>query len=217
MGPPGITVAIISRLPRLNYKDGTYEDPNYMTDAPILIAGICGSLRGPESYTRKLLCHVMDEVARTGAATDFLDLAELPLPMCKAPDDRPENKYAQELHRRIGLAHGIVLATPEYHNSYSGVLKNTLDLLSYEELSGKAFGLVGISGGDTGAVNALSHLRIVVRGVGGHCIPAQVSLPSVYRHFEGETLTDCTAIGRIRDFAISLVRFTRLVAFAGGS
>ncbi len=217
MGPPEIAVAIISLLPRLNYKDGIDEDANSMTDIPIHIAGICGSLRGPESYTRKLLCHVMDEIAEAGASTDFLDLAELPLPMCKAPDDRPDNMYTQELHQRVGSAQGIVLATPEYHNSYSGVLKNALDLLSIQELGGKTFGLIGISGGDMGAVNALGHLRTVVRGVDGHCIPQQVSLPSVYQYFEGETLTDGQALERIQNFATALVRYTRILAAAGES
>ena len=186
-----------------------------MTTTPIHIAGICGSLRGPQSYTRRLLCLVMEQVAETGVATDFLDLAKLQLPMCKAPDDQPDNKSAQELHQRMAAAQGVVLATPEYHNSYSGVLKNALDLLSNEELGGKVFGLIGISGGDMGAVNALSHLRTVVRGVGGHCIPQQISLPSVYRYFEGDSLTDSKALDRIQDFTKSLVHYTRLFASAG--
>ena len=65
-----------------------------------------------------------------------------------------------------------------------------------------------------GAINALSHLRTVVRGVNGHCIPQQVSLPSVYRHFEGERLTDSKSLERVQDFARSLVRCTRLLATA---
>ncbi len=186
-----------------------------MPPTSIHIAGICGSLRGPQSYTRKLLGRVMVEIAAQGATTDFLDLAALPLPLCQAPDDRPDHPQTQELHRRVETAQGLVLATPEYHNSYSGVLKNALDLLSNEELGGKVFGLIGISGGDMGAVNALSHLRTVVRGVGGHCIPQQVSLPSVYQYFEGDNLTDRKALDRIQDFATALVRCTRLLAAAG--
>ena len=185
-----------------------------MTTTPIHITGICGSLRGSESFTRKLLCHVMVNIAELGVSTDFLDLAELQLPMCQSPDDQPDHESIQELHRRVGEAHGLVLATPEYHNSYSGVLKNALDLLSIQELGGKVFGLIGIAGGDMGAINALSHLRTVVRGVNGHCIPQQVSLPSVYRHFEGERLTDSKSLERVQDFARSLVRCTRLLATA---
>ncbi len=186
-----------------------------MTPNSVRIVGICGSLRGPQSYTRKLLCQVMEEIAAMGAAADLLDLAELQLPMCQAPDDQPDHPWAQELHRRVQAAHGLVLATPEYHNSYSGVLKNALDLLSNDELGGKTFGLIGISGGDMGAVNALSHLRTVVRGVGGHCIPQQVSLPSVYRRFEGDNLTDGKDLDRVQDFARALVHCTRLFVTAG--
>lgn len=181
----------------------------------IPILGICGSLRGQESFTRKLLVHVMQALPEAGGLPDLLDLADLPLPLCKAPEDLPDHPGTAELRRRVLAAQALVLATPEYHNSFSGVLKNALDLLSEKELGGKTFGLIGIAGGDMGAVNALSHLRTVVRGVGGHCIPQQISLPSVYRQFDGDTFTDARVPGRVRDFAAALVRISRLHASGG--
>lgn len=170
----------------------------------VRIAGICGSLRGQDSYTLKLLTRVMDELERRGAQTDLLDLAHMELPLCKSARDTDDNPATLDLRQRIHAAQGIVLSTPEYHNSYSGVLKNALDLLQYDQMRNKMFGLIGVAGGDMGAINALAHLRAVVRGVGGFCIPQQISLPSVYQHFDGDRLTDPQVRERVQHFAAEL-------------
>ena len=43
-------------------------------------------------------------------------------------------------------AQGIILGTPAYHGSFSGVLKNAMDLMGFDEFGGKIIGLVGVSG-----------------------------------------------------------------------
>ena len=58
-----------------------------------------------------------------------------------------------------------ILATPEYHGGSSGVLKNALDLMGFDEFEGKMVGLVGVSGGRMGAVDALNTLRNIGRAL----------------------------------------------------
>ena len=71
----------------------------------------------------------------------------------------------------------MILGTPEYHGSYSGVLKNALDLMGFEEFEGKMIGLVGVSAGALGANNAISTLRSVGRSLHAWVVPDQVSIP----------------------------------------
>jgi FMN reductase len=59
----------------------------------------------------------------------------------------------------------IILVTPEYHGGYSGVLKNALDLMGFDEFEGKMLGLVGVSGGRMGAFGARNSLREVGRAL----------------------------------------------------
>ena len=48
-------------------------------------------------------------------------------------------------------ANGVILATPNYHGTLSGVLKNALDLMSMREFEGKVAGLVGVFGDEWAA------------------------------------------------------------------
>jgi NAD(P)H-dependent FMN reductase len=174
------------------------------------IAALCGSLRGARSYTRRALAVAVREIEAAGASVDLIDLAEMDLPLRESPQDSDDHPGTLALKERVRRAHGILLGSPEYHNSFSGVLKNALDLLSSDEAGGKLFGLLGVGGGESGAINTLGHLRYVVRGMGGWSLPAQVSIANARRMFDGERLTDPKLEERIHSFARELVRFTRL-------
>ena len=127
-------------------------------------------------------------------------------------ESEPWSGDVLELRERVRRADGMLLGSPEYHNSFSGVLKNAIDLLSSEDVGGKLFGLLGVGGGDAGAINTLGHLRYVVRGVGGWSLPAQVSIPNAWQAFDGDRVKDAKLEERIRSFSNELVRFTRLHA-----
>src|SRR6185503_8115610 len=111
----------------------------------------------------------------SGATSRLIDLREYQLPFVTAPDG-PEQQLAdvKRLRAEMRSADGIILATPEYHGSFSGVLKNTLDLMGFEEFEGKMLGLVGISGGRMGASDALNTLRTVGRALHAWVLPQQV-------------------------------------------
>jgi NAD(P)H-dependent FMN reductase len=183
--------------------------PNDAQNRPVHVAVICGSLR-PQSYTRRALAIAARELEAHGATVDVIDLVELDLPLCDGPRDTDDHPGTLQLKERVRRANGILLGSPEYHNSMSGVLKNALDLLTAEEARGKLFGLMGVSGGEAGAVNTLGHLRYVVRGIGGWSLPAQISIPHAVQAFDGDRLKDPKLEGRIRAFAKELIRFTRL-------
>jgi NAD(P)H-dependent FMN reductase len=155
---------------------------------------------------------VADEMEAAGATVDLIDLSALELPFCQSPDDTDEHPGCVALRKRVGRADAILLGSPEYHNSFSGVLKNALDLLGSDELRGKLYGLLGVGGGAAGAINSLGHLRYVVRGVGGWSLPAQVSIAHVGRAFDGDRVREPELEVRLRAFGRELVRFARLHA-----
>jgi NAD(P)H-dependent FMN reductase len=146
------------------------------TSHAIQVAGVCGSLR-KESFTRKALRVALEGAEEAGASTRLVDLCQYELVFCDGKED--ESRYPQDVSRlrqEIRAAQGIILATPEYHGGYSGVLKNALDLMGFEEFEGKMLALVGVSGGALGAAGALSSLREIGRALHAWVVPEQASV-----------------------------------------
>ena len=133
--------------------------PNETCETTVRVAALCGSIR-PGSYTRMALEIALRGVAGAGFETDLIDLRDFRLVFADGGGD--EGHAAPDvvrLRERIKAADGIILGTPEYHGSFSGVLKNALDLTGFGEWEGKMLGLVGVSGGRMGAYEALNSLR----------------------------------------------------------
>lgn len=173
------------------------------------IVGIAGSLRR-DSRTRRALLVALEGARAAGAAVELIDLRAFPLD--PYDDDAAGSPVADRLRRLVGEADGVILATPEYHGGYSGVLKNALDHLDAAQLEGKAIGLVGVGGGWTGGADALHGLRAVGRSLRAWVLPEQAAIPRA-----GEAFGEDGAL-RDRDLHARLERVGRRVAeFAASS
>lgn len=177
----------------------------------VSIVGICGSLRRG-SYTRMAVEAALQGAQGIGVQTRLIDLKDYNLVFCDGKDDEsllPEDVF--RLRREVSEAGGIILGTPEYHGSFSGVLKNALDLMGFDEIGGKMIGLVGVSGGTFGAVHALSSLRTVGRSLHAWVIPEQVSIPVAYKVFdESGGIKDKNIEKRLKEIGRQVARFAYL-------
>ena len=174
----------------------------------VKIVGITGSLR-PDSYSAKALEQVIDLVRAKGAEAEILDLRSLNLPFCDASDLYPDYPDVEKLRDTVKAADGLILATPEYHGSLSGVMKNALDLMSFEHLSNKVTGLISVLGGQSNS-NALNDLRVIIRWVHGFVIPEQVAIGQAWKAFDKEgKLIDEKLLDRCDKFATSLIETTK--------
>ena len=145
-----------------------------------------------------------------GAQARLIDLNDYDLVFCTGDDkDYPEGVF--QLRTDMKQAHGIIIGTPEYHGGLSGVLKNALDLMGFDELEGKMLGLVGVSGGKMGAVNALNSLRTVGRALHAWVLPEQVSIPQAWKQFDADgNLKDDDLSERIKAVGQEVARFAFL-------
>ena len=174
----------------------------------VKIVGITGSLRD-QSYSAKALQQVITRVEALGAEVEILDLREMNLPFCNGGDEYPHYPDVLKLRDTVKEADGLILATPEYHGSVSGVMKNALDLMSFEHLSDKVVGMVSVLGGQSNS-NALNDLRIIMRWVHAWVIPEQIAVGQAWQAFNEEgKLLDEKLSKRFDQFAQSLVNNTR--------
>jgi NAD(P)H-dependent FMN reductase len=164
------------------------------TDAGPVVAAVAGSLR-EESYTRLGLDHALGGVESAGGRTRMLDLRNYDLPPLDADADEQGDSAA--FTAAIREADAVLLGTPVYHGSYSGVLKNALDYCGFDEFEHTTVGLLAVSGGAF-PVTALEHLRSVGRALNAWVLPHQAAIPRPYRVFEGGELTDESLSERVR-------------------
>jgi len=171
------------------------------------IVGICGSLR-PSSYTCMALEIALQGAQELGAQTRILDLQDYDLTFVDGRrTSYPEG--VQRLKAEVQAADGIIIGTPEYHAGMSGVLKNALDLMGFDEFGGKMMGLIGVSGGTMGAINALNSLRAVGRALHAWVIPQQVTIPQGWKIFRADGyLEDEQYRERLLDVGRQVARFT---------
>ncbi len=182
-----------------------------MNEPVIRVAGIAGSLR-PGSYTKMAVEIALRGAAEAGAQIEMIDLREFDLPLCngsKNSSDYPPG--VEQLRLRVKPARGLILGTPEYHGSLSGVLKNALDLMGFDEFEGKMLGLVGVGGGALGAFDALNTLRSVGRALHAWVVPQQAAIAEAWKVFDAEGATRSEALEqRLLEVGRQVARFARL-------
>jgi chromate reductase len=170
------------------------------------ILGIAGSLR-KGSYNAAAL-RAAQELAPAGMTIEIFDIGAIPLynEDVKVQGFPPA---VADLRAKIKAADGLLLATPEYNYSTSGVLKNAIDWASRppeHPFDGKPIALMGASGGALGTARAQYQLRQMFIFLNGHVMNRpEVMIGGAASKFDAEgKLTDQPT----RDFVAAM-----LVAF----
>ncbi|MFQ5823792.1 MAG: NADPH-dependent FMN reductase [bacterium] len=172
----------------------------------IHIVAILGSVR-PENFTSKALALVIDEFKIYKDITlEVIDPSTMNLPI---PGRDGNSADMNKLKKAVSKATGVVLSTPEYHGSFSSVIKLVIENLGFPSvLSGKPVTLLGVAAGQIGAIKALEHLRSVCSHIGAIVLPGPVSVAEVQKLFDeqGRCVDEATE-KRIRGVATNLIKY----------
>lgn len=180
------------------------------------IAIILGSVREGRR-TEQVCLYLQEELNReVGVEAHLMDLASYELPILTdrwAEQDPPPRDLAT-FSAQLKAADGIILASPEYHGSYTGVLKNALDHF-WKEFKRKPMGVVATGSGQYGGINASLHMQQLILHLGGYPLPYKLLVPHVNRAFdeEGIPLTE-GLIKTTRNFIQEFMWFVGAIAKA---
>jgi len=130
------------------------------------VLGVAGSTR-KGSFSGQALKITLEYAKKQGAEVRLIE-AGLPLydPNAQA------SKEVEQAAEAVGWADAIILASPDYHGSMSGALKNFLDHF-YEEFAGKLFGYI-VASHEKG-LTVMDQMRTAVRQCYGWSMPYGVS------------------------------------------
>jgi len=167
------------------------------------ILGLGGTIRAGSS-TQRALSTALEAAGQIGADTLLLCGSDLDLP-AYAPGAEVLAQGARRILAEIRRADGIILGSPGYHGSISGLVKNALDYA--EDLrgdrrpyfSGRAVGCIATAGGWPGAVNTLGALRDIVHALRGWPTPLGAAINSSECVFDDQGLCLVPRVAQMLD------------------
>ena len=197
-------------------KHSPHED--HLAEArPVMRAFIVSGSASTNSHTRWLADECARNLYTSAVQCRVWDLAVCHLPLMtiaghQVTRDSIEGKQVEEYKAAVLEADMIVLATPVYHGSYSGVLKNAIDHLGKGAFAGKVIGLLSHGCSHLASVQPLDHLRTVTANLHGHPLPTQLSTCDAdFRRNQTDAIIDTTGTisQRIRRIAYEMQDLSR--------
>ena len=181
-----------------------------------LIVGIGGTMTS-NSSSERLMRHVLMQCEAAGAETLSFDGTALDLPMYGYGTPRTDKAVA--LIEGLRRADGIVISSPGYHGTVSGLIKNALDYvedMAKDErpyFEARAVGLISVAAGWQATGTTLATLRSIVHALRGWPTPMAVTVNSVQPVFaDNGSVSDATLLKQLDILAQQIVGFARMRA-----
>jgi NAD(P)H-dependent FMN reductase len=153
------------------------------------LVGVVGSVTPPGRLRQGVeFALAQAAVAHPGVMTELVDLGAFRVSFA---DGRPLDAYEDDtatVVAKLQSADAVLLATPVYRATFTGALKNLLDLTPLEALQNKPVGIVAMGATLHHYLGADWQLRAVLSWFGALTLPTSVYLDS--SHFSDGRLTD---------------------------
>ena len=179
-----------------------------------LIVGIGGTTRAG-STSEKALQFALGKARALGADTELLVGEQILLPIY-TPESPERSAAAHELVETLRRADGIIVASPGYHGSLSGLIKNALDYAedmrddSRPYFDGRAVGLIACAYGWQATGSTLTALRSIVHALRGWPTPLGVAINTTDGRFGDDHSPPSPAVGQqLAILASQVVEFAR--------
>jgi FMN reductase len=186
-----------------------------MTGMQPLIVGI-GGTAAADSSTQHALTLALAAAEREGVKTKLFGSETLAaLPHYLTPASRTSAE-ARELLEYVRKADGLILASPGYHGSISGIVKNAIDYLedtskdSRVYLDGLPVGLVSTAYGWQAAANTLATLRSIVHALRGWPTPMGAAINCSGGIFKSGQCSDSHSLAQLELVGRQVCQFARL-------
>ena len=164
------------------------------------IVGIGGTLR-PGSSSERALRYALSCCEEHGATTELFTGDAIDLPAYD-PESPAKTAKVERLIESLRTSHGVVVGSPGYHGSVSGIVKNALD---YAEglrndqpayFEGRAVGLIACAQGWQAAGTTLTTLRQIIHALRGWPTPIGVAFNTSTQPFGDSDIPSDPALAR---------------------
>ncbi|MBD3360552.1 NADPH-dependent oxidoreductase [Candidatus Peregrinibacteria bacterium] len=108
--------------------------------------------------SEKVANFIFEQCKKNGLDTEIIDVRDF---LIGATDNSKKISESKKLTKIVKNSDGLIIVSPEYNHSFPGELKIMLDML-FEEYSGKAVGICGVSGGNFGGTRMVEELNKLI-------------------------------------------------------
>jgi FMN reductase len=197
-------------------KPGAAGENRYVADQrKPFIVGIGGTAT-PGSSTEQALALALAAAEQAGATVEMFGgaaLASLPHYLTDGTFSSPEG---QRLVTAVRQADGLIIASPGYHGSISGMVKNAIDYIEETAkdarvyLDGVPVGLIATAYGWQATGSTLATLRSIVHALRGWPTPLGAAINTSGRIFHDGACTDPAAANQLDLVGRQVFEFARL-------
>lgn len=171
------------------------------------VLGVGSSMR-EDSYGTRALKIVLDKMEKLQAETHLLDLRKVKMPTFNPNSSVQSGKRIREVTEEVNWADVFILATPDYHGSMSGPMKNFLDHY-WQEFAGKTFGYICTS--HEKGLTVMDQMRTAVRQCYGWSLPYGISVNGEEDFNEAGEIVNSLLAKRLRILARDLIIYGKLI------
>lgn len=182
------------------------------TKTPFIVG--VGGTASPGSSTEQALALALSAAEAAGAETRLFGgafLADLPHYLTVPP-----GAAALDFVDTVRRADGVIIASPGYHGSISGLVKNAIDYIEETArdprvyLDGVPVGLVTTAYGWQATASTLATLRTIVHALRGWPTPLGAAINSSGGIFKDGACSDAAACAQLQLVGRQVVEFARL-------
>jgi len=171
------------------------------------VLGVGSSMR-EGSYGTRALKIVLERMEKLQAETHLLDLRKAKMPTFNPNSSVQSSKRIREVTKEVNWADVFILATPDYHGSMSGPIKNFLDHY-WQEFAGKTFGYICTS--HEKGLTVMDQMRTAVRQCYGWSLPYGISVNGEEDFNEAGEIVNSLLAKRLRMLARDLIVYGKLI------
>ncbi len=183
---------------------------------PVRVLALGGSTR-PDSAAERALRIAAQGATSAGAVVTYITGRDLMVPIFDT-ETSERAPMARHLVESMRECDGLILSSPGYHGSISGLLKNALDyaedlrLDQRPYLDGRAIGCIAVAHGWQASVGTMNHLRQVAHALRGWPTPMGSAVNDATSFLGSDAESTDTAVARqlqtigrqVVDFATAL-------------
>ena len=198
---------------KLSQKD---NQASIHEEGTINVLGVAGSMR-EQSYSTRALKIVLEEVKKYDSESYVLELRKINLPLFDPSGNtldessssiNSNNNGLEKITTALKWADAFVLASPDYHGSMSGGMKNFLDYF-WEDFAGKIFGYI-VASHEKGLTVA-DQMRTAIRQCYGWSMPYNISINGEKDFDSKGNLVNSALAKRVKMLARDLVTYGTLI------